>query len=288
MTLLYLLGIGLMVILAGLLIAVHIGFKPPRQRETSTPADFGLPFEQHWITGARNKRLFAWFLPGATGKATVLIQHGWGGNAELMLPLAQPFAAAGYNVLLLDARCHGNSDGDTFASMPRFAEDIHSGVEWLRQRQGRRHPIVLLGHSVGAGAVLLAASRRGDIAAVITLSAFAHPVLMMGRMLQRAPKPLTALILAYVQWVIGHRFHDIAPVTTICRVHCPVLLVHGADDTTIPHTDTLAIKNGCRRENIELLLVEGADHDSVERVEEHGGELVEFLSRVGESKCTKE
>jgi alpha-beta hydrolase superfamily lysophospholipase len=281
LTLLYLLVAGLLLLFAGLVVAIHIGFRPPRERETATPADFGLPFEQQWISGVRGKRLFAWFLPGASGKATVLIQHGWGGNAELLLPLAQPFAAAGYNVLLLDARCHGNSDGDTFASMPRFAEDIHSGVDWLRQRLGRRHPIVLLGHSVGAGAVLLVASRRGDIAAVITLSAFAHPVLMMGRMLQRAPKPLAAFVLAYVQWVIGHRFHDIAPITTICRVHCPVLLVHGTADNTIPHSDTLAISNGCQRKNIELLMVEGADHDSVEKVEEHGGELVDFLGRHG-------
>ena len=103
----------------------------------------------------------------------------------------------------------------------------------------------------------------------------------MGRMLRRLPKPLTAFILAYVQWIIGHRFHDIAPLNTICRVHCPVLLVHGTEDRTIPHTDTLSIREGCRRTNIELLLIEGADHDSVERVEQHGGELVAFLARFG-------
>lgn len=75
-----------------------------------------------------------------------------------------------------DARNHGQSDTHSFSSLPRFAEDLESVLEWLHTN----HPtacekLVLLGHSVGAGAVLLAASRRTDIAAVISVSAFAGP-----------------------------------------------------------------------------------------------------------------
>ena len=37
-------------------------------------------------------------------------------------------------------------------------------------------------------------------------------------------RPLGSLILRYVERVIGHRFDDIAPIATIRRLHCPVLL----------------------------------------------------------------
>ena len=37
----------------------------------------------------------------------------------------------GFALLLVDARCHGQSDGDTFASLPRFAEDIDAALAWL-------------------------------------------------------------------------------------------------------------------------------------------------------------
>lgn len=167
------------------------------------------------------------------------------------------------------------------ASLPGFclARAGQATVDWLRTRFRQRHPIVLLGHSVGATAVLLATARRGNIAAVVSLSAFAHPALVMGRMPRRLPKPLTAFILAYVQWVIGHRFQDIAPINTTCRVHCPVLLVHGADDATAPHSDSVAIANRCRHEGVELLLIDGADHDSVEEIEAHGRRLTAFVER---------
>jgi dipeptidyl aminopeptidase/acylaminoacyl peptidase len=68
--------------------------------------------------------------------------------------------------------------------MPRFAEDIAAGLAWLRARSdfaGNR--LALLGHSVGAGAVLLHAARHDDVCAVISLSAFAHPREMMRRFL---------------------------------------------------------------------------------------------------------
>ena len=81
------------------------------------------------------------------------------GNAALMLPLARPLHEAGYATLFVDARCHGASDDDSFASLPRFAEDLGAAVDWLRGRPevaaGR---VGVIGHSVGAGAALLLAS----------------------------------------------------------------------------------------------------------------------------------
>ena len=167
--------------------------------------------------------------------------HGWGGNAAMMLPLARPLHDAGFATLFVDARCHGASDDDSFASLPRFAEDVEHAFEWLAARAdidaGR---IALIGHSVGAGAALLAASRRPDVAAVVSVAAFSHPAAMMRRWLatRRIPEwPVGRYILGYVQRTIGHRFDDIAPVTTIARVRCPVLLVHGADDDVVPLDD---------------------------------------------------
>jgi pimeloyl-ACP methyl ester carboxylesterase len=129
--------------------------------------------------------------------------HGWGGNAAMMLPLAAPLHEAGYSMLLVDARCHGRSDDDSFASLPRFAEDIESALDWLAARpeiDTRR--LGVIGHSVGAGAALLVASRRPGVRAVVSLAAFAHPAAMMKRWLaaKRVPYwPFGAYVLAYVR-----------------------------------------------------------------------------------------
>lgn len=267
-----------------LLLLVHLGFRAPRSREKGTPCDLGLAYQAVAIPTLSGKRLFGWWLPLPDTTATIVIIHGWGGNAELMLPMALPFHRAGINVLLIDARNHGNSDGDSFSSLPRFAEDLGKAVQWLKRthpEQSRR--VALLGHSVGAGAALLEASRHHDIDAVISVSAFAHPAWMMRRFLTRwwMPAPLISAIMRYVEWVIGHRYEEIAPLHTICRIRCPVLLVHGRQDGTVPVEDACSIARGCNRPNISLLEIEEADHDSVDKIENHGPQLVAFLRQHG-------
>jgi len=97
----------------------------------------------------------------------------------------------------------------------------------------------------------------------------------------RVPELFTAWILRYVEWIIGHRYDEIAPIHTACRIKCPVLLVHGTADETVPVTDALAIRKHCNKTSLELLLIENADHESVDLIEEHASQLVSFLTRVG-------
>lgn len=266
------------------LVLLHLGFRAPRIREQGTPADRGMAYQPASIPSVAGKRLSAWLLPVAESDSSLIILHGWGGNAELMLPMAQPFHKAGINVLLIDARNHGNSDGDTFSSLPRFAEDLDHAIAWLRQQYPQRaRRLALLGHSVGAGAALLSASRTRDLDAVISISAFAHPEWMMKRYLQRLhlPTPLLNLVLRYVQWVIGHRFSEIAPISTVCRIDCPILLVHGQADSTVPVEDARAIADGCPGAALRLIEIGEAAHDSVEKIEQHAQELVQFLEQQG-------
>ncbi len=263
-----------------LLVTIHLGFMAPRLVEQGTPAALGLKYKEVRITTTQGAELFAWLLPTAPTATTLIILHGWGANAELMLPLALPFHHAGMNVLLLDARSHGKSDSASFSSLPRFAEDVAAAADWIKAEQtDDSAKIVLLGHSVGAGAALFAASRRDDIAAVISLSAFAHPAWMMRRQMQHPllPRFLVSLILRYIQWVIGHSYTEIAPLYTASQTDCPVLLVHGSEDKIVPLSDAKAIKQHSADAAVELLIIEGAGHDSVNKIREHGAELVSFL-----------
>ncbi len=272
------------VILLLSLIVIHLGFRVPENPEKTDPSRFGLAFQTVSIPTVSQKRLFGWLLPVPGATTTLLILHGWGGNAEQMLPMALPFHQAGMNVLLVDARNHGRSDRDSFSSLPRFAEDLERTIEWLKEKYpGYCCKIALLGHSVGAGAVLLAASRRSDIDAVISISAFAHPEWMMQRFLKKLHLPsfLTIFIIRYVEWVIGYRYKDIAPVNTVCDIKCPILLVHGKADQTVPVEDALLIKKKCPRSNIRLLTVENAGHESVEKIRTHKEDLIQFLRDSG-------
>ncbi|MDO6563592.1 alpha/beta hydrolase [Amphritea sp. 1_MG-2023] len=266
-------------------IAIHLGFRAPKVKTIENPKTrFNIDFLSVSIPVNAKKHLSGWLLLVDDAQETVIVLHGWGGNAEMMLPLALPFYQADMNVLLFDARSHGQSDSDTFSSLPRFAEDVAAAVDWLKREHPHRvKKVALLGHSVGAGAVLFAASKRHDIAAVISVSAFAHPEWMMQRYLKtfHLPRFLRRQVMRYVEWVIAHRFTTFAPINTVCDIGCPVLIVHGKDDLVIPIEDARAILQHCQAPHLRLIEIDGAGHDSVDKIEQHAGKLIEFLRQAG-------
>jgi dipeptidyl aminopeptidase/acylaminoacyl peptidase len=273
---------------AALHLAIRVSLKAPRLRENATPAALGLCYETVRIPTHNDKRLHGWLIPaGTAGPApAVIVLHGWGGNAQFMLPLARPLHQAGFATLFIDARCHGLSDGDSFASLPRFAEDATNAWNWLTKTATPlpgidADRIALVGHSVGAGAMLLTAAQRGGAAAVVSIAAFAHPADMMRRWLvgKRLPEVLAGYVLGYVERAIAHRFDDIAPVRSIGRVDCPVLLVHGEADAVVPLDDARRLFASGQPGRVELLSLPG-DHECFPDVERELAAVVAFLCRA--------
>jgi len=236
------------------------------------------------LVGARGQRLAAWLAlpaqatPGQPVPVVVAV-HGWGANASTLWPVVEPLRTAGIAVLLFDAAAHGLSSDEDFSSLPRFAEDVATALAWLRtDARIDAQRVALLGHSVGAAAVLLHGARRGGVRAIVSLSAFAHPRELMERWLQehRIPRRwIGSAILEHVQATIGERFERIAPVNLVRDIACPVLLVHGALDTTVPLDDARRLRAALR--DGELLIVDG-DHDLRAALRPHAPRIVDFLA----------
>lgn len=265
---------------------VHRAYRAPRKVETGSPAEYGLTYQSVSIPTENDKRLFAWYIPPQDQKeptpAVVVIHgYGWGGNAEFMLTFAQGFQQIGYVTLLLDARNHGTSDSDTFSSLPRFAEDLEHGFEWLASRnEVDPKRIALLGHSVGAGAALLLAARRRDVAAVVSIAALSPPEALMRRQLKDHHIPYVPfgwMVLRFIECIIGTRYDTIAPLNTIQKIHCPVLLVHGCNDLSVPVSDAEKIYAGRAHLHVVLLTLPGAAHDSVAFIEKNWNMWNDFL-----------
>jgi dipeptidyl aminopeptidase/acylaminoacyl peptidase len=230
--------------------------------------------------------LFAWYLPAPIAPqpapAAVLL-HGWGGNASTLLPAAQALHRAGFAVLLPESRNHGRSDRGGHSSLPVFAEDLNAALDWLAQRTGvDAERLAAIGHSVGAAAVLLVASRRSGLAAAVSVSAFAHPEQVMRRWLAGVHVPYWPLgwgINRYVEAVIGTRFDRIAPIATLPQARCPVLLLHGLQDSTVPVTDARALMQHKGPARASLLELTGT-HEGFADPAEAEQAVIDFLSRA--------
>jgi len=251
-------------------------FAPPQREAAQTPRDLGLPEDQVWLDSVNGPRLHGWFIPVEGRAPAVVVLHGWGGNAALMLPLAPHLHEAGFHALFLDARNHGFSEHDSFMSMPRFAEDLEVASDWLRAHS-RVTSVGVIGHSVGAGAAILSASRGDHLDAVVSVSSFAHPGEMMSAQMASLPTLLRRFILAAVQRIIGYRFDDFAPRNRIALINAPVMLVHGGADTVVPidSLDELAAAHP----GAEVLVVPGGGHSDLAPYEPHVGAITDFLGR---------
>lgn len=119
-----------------------------------------------------------WYEPdGAETPGPVIIMaHGLGAVKEMRLDAyAERFAAEGYQVLVFDYRHFGKSDGEPreLLDIQRQLDDWAAAMHHVRSLpQVDRHRIVLWGSSFGGGHVIEAASRDGDVAAVVSQCPF--------------------------------------------------------------------------------------------------------------------
>lgn len=248
-------------------------WRPPQREVHQSPADFGLPEAQVWLTNSRGLRLHGWFVSAGGDKPAVIVLHGWGGNAAHMLDLAPAIHEAGLHALFLDARNHGLSEHDDHVSMLRFAEDLETAVEYLKERQDVT-AVSVIGHSVGAAASIYYASYHDDLSSVVAVASFAHPGELMNENLP-LPRPIRWAVLRAIETMIGKGFDVIAPRARVEHVTSPLLLVHGEKDDVVPVRDSYELAD--LRPGTELLTVPDGGHSDLGPFETSFPAVVGFI-----------
>jgi fermentation-respiration switch protein FrsA (DUF1100 family) len=123
----------------------------PEQGLPLTPSAAELEYRDVQLTSADGVQLHAWWLPAKAGvpvKGTVLHLHGNGGNLAWHLGGSYWLPEQGYQVLMLDYRGYGLSEGEP--SLPGVYADIEAAFAWLQDSpevQGK--PLIVLGQSLG-------------------------------------------------------------------------------------------------------------------------------------------
>ena len=190
--------------------------------------------------------------------------HGYRSTALHDGPVAYESAVRnGTNLLLVDQRAHGQSDGHviTFGVLERY--DVLAWVEEVCRRFGDKTEILISGVSMGAATVLLASSLplpknvKGVLADCPYSSprdilrkvagdmhlppALAYPFLRVGAMLFGGFDPSSVSV---AEAVAGSRL--------------PILLVHGEGDTFVPCEMSRAIAE--KNPTVRYETYPGADH----------------------------
>lgn len=149
-----------------------IGSRPEWRTQIAQPADFGLAATVVEFPSRDGIPIKAWWIPAQTEvRGAVILAHGRDGNRSHMLSRAAFLVPSGYHCLAVDLRVHGESGGEFITPGYLEAQDVLGAVDYIRTSNPQT-PIIILGHSYGAVAVLHAARETPNLAAVIADSPF--------------------------------------------------------------------------------------------------------------------
>ena len=242
-------------------------------------------------------QLAAWLLPadpqGAQyqGGATIVMLHGFGSSrARVWLDPAIGYRGsmfdqgaeslwqAGFHVLMLDFRNHGDSGDRGMVTLGYHErEDVAAVLRYLRSAKLPAGVTVdperigLRGGSMGGVTALLAAADAdaGVVGAIWVDSAFAEADAAVGDFLSYfdVPAVLMPPVKFWLQQLSGIRLAEVRPVALLDQINCPVMIAHSRDDTMIRVNHFQQYKAVAdKMSNVETWLVAGVQHHRLIRI----------------------
>jgi alpha-beta hydrolase superfamily lysophospholipase len=239
------------------------GVTIPRPDNYQTPTSIGLPFTVHRFRSVDGTGLESWHIPHSKGRGLVLMFHGYSAAKGSLLPDARALHELGYEVMLVDFRGSGGSDGNVTTIGVQEADDVAAAWEYARSRWPEQ-PTVLFGHSMGSAAALRAVAVHGVAPCGLVLECpFDNLLHTVGHRFNSMHLPAFPPAHLLVLWGgVQHGFNGFHhnPVDYARSVTCPVLLFHGKNDPRVTSEEVQAIAAALegRKQLVEL---EGVSHD---------------------------
>ena len=145
----------------------------------------------------------------------------------------------GMNVLAVDQRAHGSSEGRTISFGIQERKDCLSWISYINERFGSTTPIVLSGLSMGAATVLMSTSLPlpKNVVCAVADSPYESPAQIIRKVCadEKLPAAIAYPFVRLAAWLFGG-FHleESSALTAVVDSKIPILLIHGEDDRLVP------------------------------------------------------
>lgn len=216
--------------------------------------------------------------PPGESRGIVVLAHGWGRNRDRMVHRARIFGQLGFTTVVHSARDHGGSSPRRFMNAVRFAEDIESVLAWLGK------PVLLYGHSIGAAAAVIAASRNPESVQILFVEGCYAETKKGLRSLYRGYNRMFGILLGtmVVFWMdlfYGFGMDTVSPAKLARTLRMPALIIHGQQDRSFPLAHAQRLRDSFPPGKAELFVAQGSDHHSSSLSPEYPTAIKDFVDR---------
>lgn len=206
-----------------------------------------VPFEPVEIKSFDGLTLFGRYYHLKDGAPVKIIFHGY--RSMALRDCAGGFGLArklGMNVLAVDQRAHGNSEGHviTFGIWER--RDCLSWIRYVNERFGCKTPIILSGLSMGAATVVMATALPlpDNVVCVVADSPYSAPGEIIKKVCRdiHIPDKLAYPFIRFAARAFGcFNLEQASAIEAAGVSPVPILLLHGEDDRFVPYQMSLDI-----------------------------------------------
>jgi len=194
------------------------------------------------------------FAPGDKSKPVIVIFHGNAGDMTHRDFLLRVFNnELSHTVLLIDYHGFGKSEGTP--TEKNLYLDGNASLQWLREEKDiKPEEVVLFGKSLGSG-VAVELAKKNIFKGIILETPFAS--------IASAARYHFPYNCFPVNLLVVDKYDNLSKIK---RIHAPLLLVHGTQDTIVNKKESEKLFKKSLRPK-KLYLVEGADHNDIQFVQ---------------------
>ena len=169
----------------------------------------------------------------------VILAHGFNQSSDDMGKLTKLYYDLGFDILLPDARGHGESEGDYIGYGWHDRLDYIDWIQLLIDDYGAEQ-IVLHGHSMGAATVLMTSGETlpDEVQAIIADSSYStvqeELVHQLKHIYNLPPFPLLNVTSMVTKVRAGYTFKEASAIDQVRKNTRPLFIIHGNNDDLVP------------------------------------------------------
>jgi len=237
-------------------------FKGPTYRKITIEDPPGVPYQTVHFFTKDSLSLEAWYIPVDSSKGTVILIHGLGGNKSNVVKQAYEFRYLGFNVMLVDLRAHGRSEGNITTMGFRESEDVKLAYDYILHK-GEKN-VILYGLSLGSVVIAKAVYdyniEPSRIILEIPFSNIERLVEVRGRMIGFPERPFGSFITFWASVERGFNGFKQDTYKYVQKINCPVLMQCAATDIFASTAERDVIFNSIPSSEKKLVVYENTVH----------------------------